>query len=229
MPRAMLKKLLVEGDEEKRVIPYFMDEHFVWGDTKEEWVVMIEEFDGVENLLKPGVIEAESKVPGLLALGVIIDADDQLESQWLRVRDRFRRVDRDFPENLPPEGLIHKSSGGVRMGVWIMPDNRSRGMLETFLGMLMEPDRQAMWSFAQSSCLQAKDHGALYKEVHRDKACIHTYLAWLDPPGHSLHVSILAKALDSRLPLGILFVQWFMDLFQLTPRDTPLPEKIKLA
>lgn len=222
MPRAILKKLLVEGDEEKRVIPYFMNEHFVWGDNERDWVVTIEQFGGVENLLKPGVIEAESKVPGLLALGVIIDADDWLESRWTRVRERFRRVAQDFPESLPPEGLIYQSPDGVRMGVWIMPDNRSRGMLETFLSSLMEPDRQEMWTFAQRSCEEARDHDARYNDVQRDKACIHTYLAWLDPPGRPLHISVLARALDSRLPLGVLFVKWFMDLFQLPPRETTL-------
>ncbi len=117
MPTASPNKLLVEGDEEKRVIPYFMDEHVIWGQKKQEWVVGIESFDGVENLLKPGVIEAESKVPGLRALGVIVDADEQLDSRWTQLRDRCRRIAPDFPETLPAEGLIHVKSDGLRIGV----------------------------------------------------------------------------------------------------------------
>jgi hypothetical protein len=36
MPRANPNILLVEGDDEKRVIPYLMDEHVVWGDKPDE-------------------------------------------------------------------------------------------------------------------------------------------------------------------------------------------------
>ena len=38
MARANANVLLVEGDEEKRVIPYLMDEHVVWGDKEDDWV-----------------------------------------------------------------------------------------------------------------------------------------------------------------------------------------------
>jgi Protein of unknown function (DUF3226) len=215
--------LLVEGDEEKRVIPYFMDEHVVWGDRKDDWVVQIEKFDGVDSLLKPGVIEAAAKTPGLRAVGVMIDANDQFESRWDRIRQRCLRISPNIPAELPPEGLIHVTTSGLRIGVWIMPDNRSRGMLETFLCYLVKSDFQPLWTFARECCLKSKDHGARYIEAHGDKANIHTYLAWLDPPGRSLHVSVLARALDARLPLGEQFVRWFVDLFQIPRRPSPLP------
>lgn len=220
MPRTNPNKLLVEGDEEKRVIPYFMDEHVAWGDRRDDWVVRIEEFDGVENLLKPGVIEAESKEPGLRAIGVIVDADDQFDSRWSRVRERCRKVADTFPDDLPVGGLIFLTPTGLRVGVWVMPDNRSSGMLETFLSHLLVPGRLPLWDFARESCERSKEHGAPYSDAHCDKANVHTYLAWLDPPGRQLHVAVLARALDARLPLGEHFVRWFMDLFQLTPRDT---------
>lgn len=223
MPRANPNKLLVEGDEEKRVIPNFMDEHVVWGDIKDDWVVRIEEFDGVDNLLKPGVIEAESKEPGLRAIGIIVDADDYFDSRWSRVRERCRKIADAFPEDLPPGGLIYETPDGLRIGVWVMPDNRSRGMLETFLNQLMVPERLPLWEFACKCCEDSKNHGAPYSDAHRDKANVHTYLAWLDPPGRQLHIAVLARALDSRLPLGQQFVRWFMELFQLSPRATPLP------
>ena len=58
---------------------------------------------------------------------------------------------------------------------------------------------------------------------HRDKAHVHTYLAWVEPPGLSLPYSILRRAFDARLPLAEDFARWFIDLYQLTPRATPLP------
>src|SRR5437879_5760297 len=123
MAKANPNRLLVEGEEEKRVIPYLMDEYVVWGDKENEWVAQIEEFGGIEKLLKPGVIEEESKTPGLKALGIIIDANDQFAAGWSRVRERCLKIAAGFPQELPPEGLIHQNEHGLRIGVWIMPDN----------------------------------------------------------------------------------------------------------
>jgi hypothetical protein len=210
--------LLVEGDEERRVISHFMDQYVVWGNQPQEWVADVKSFNGVENLLKPGAIETASKVPGLKAIGIIVDADDQFDSRWSSVRDRCRKIAVNFPDELPPEGLIHQNEHGLRIGVWIMPDNQSRGMLETFLGSLVTPSLGPLWSFAQESCIRSRDHGSPYTDPHYDKACIYTFLAWLEPPGRSLNVSVQARAFDSRSPLCEQFVRWFIDLYQLTPR-----------
>jgi hypothetical protein len=196
---------------------------FFWGDNEDEWVAQLKSYGGIEELLEPSNIKAEAKAPGRKTLGIVVDANDQFDSRWLRVRNCCLGVAADFPESLPSEGLIHQSENGLKIGVWIMPDNRSRGMLETFLSRLIIPAFAPLWTFAQESCARSRDHGAPYVDTHRDKADIHTYLAWLDPPGMSLHLSVLARALDARLPLGEQFAKWFINLYQLTPRSAPLP------
>ncbi len=85
-------RLLVEGAEELRVISHFMDQYVEWGDKPQEWVADVKSFNGVEDLLKPGVIEAESKIPGLKAIGIIVDADDQFDSRW-------SSIERTLPED----------------------------------------------------------------------------------------------------------------------------------
>jgi hypothetical protein len=220
MARSNPNRLLVEGDEEKRLIPYLMDAFVAWGNRREEWVVQIEEFGGIENLLKPSAIEVELKTPGLQALGVLLDANDQFDSRWGRVRNHCRRIASDFPDVLPEGGLIHQTVQGLRIGVWIMPDNGSRGMLETFLSLLVRPKQTPLWNFAATSCATARAHGAPYTDSHRDKANAHTFLAWLDPPGQFLHLSVLSEALDARSPLGEQFARWFINLYQLTPRES---------
>ena len=200
MARQNPRLLLVEGKDEQFTLPFFMDEYVVWGDDKKDWVVEIKELDGVENLLKPGLIEAESKTPGLKALGVILDANDAFDSRWSRVRERCKKVAAGFPDDLPTGGVIHVNSDGLRIGVWIMPDNRSRGMLETFLSFLLVPERSSLWDFARESCDRASGIAGCYTAAHRDKAQVHTYLAWVEPPGLSLPYSILKRAFDARLP-----------------------------
>ena len=214
--------LLVEGKDEQFSLPFFMDEYVVWGERKEDWVVEIKELDGVEKLLKPGLIEAESKTPGLKAFGVILDANDSFDSHWSRVRERCRKVAATFPEELPAGGVIHETADGLRIGVWVMPDNGSRGMLETFLSCLLVPDRQRLWDHAQKSCDSAGSFTGCYTPAHRDKAHLHTYPAWVEPPGLSLPYSILKRAFDARLPLALDFADWFITLYQLTPRGVRL-------
>ena len=197
--------LLVEGKDEQFALPFFMDEYVVWGDEKKDWVVEIKELDGIEKLLKPGLIEAESKTPGLKAFGVILDANDAFDSRWSRVRERCRMVDSGFPNDLPTDGVIHVRPDGLRIGVWVMPDNRSRGMLETFLSLLLIPERLPLWDFARECCHSASGFAGCYTASHRDKAQVHTYLAWVEPPGLSLPYSILKRAFDARLPLARSF------------------------
>ena len=213
--------LLVEGKDEQFTLPFFMDEYVIWGDDKKNWAVEIKELDGIENLLKPGLIEAESKTPGLKALGVILDANDSFESRWSSVQARWRKIAAGFPEDLPPGGVVHVTPDGLRLGVWVMPDNRSRGMLETFLSFLLMPDRLPLWDFARESCDRASGIAGCYSAAHRDKAYVHTYLAWAEPPDLSLPYSILERAFDARLPLAENFARWFMDLYRLPPRTTP--------
>ena len=219
MARFNPKRLLVEGDEDRRVIPEVMDKFVAWGETKAQAVVEIESSGGIERLLEPGAIEAEINLPGLQALGIIIDADDQRAGRWASVVRRCREGLPDFPEVLPDGGLIYQATTGLRVGVWIMPDNQSSGMLETFLGQLIPIEQDQLWAFAQQASAEAKEkHRAPCSDSHRDKADIHTYLAWLDPPGQQLHHAVLHKALEGRTPLGLRFARWFVGLFELELR-----------
>ena len=52
-----------------------------------------------------------------------------------------------------------------------------------------------------------------YKNVHRAKAKIHSYLAWQDEPGKPMGVSITAHVLNPDSPSGIKFLEWLKRLF----------------
>ena len=223
MARPHPKRLLVEGDEDRRVIPELMDKYVVWGEKRTDAVVLIKSFDGIEPLLKPGAIQTELVMPDQDALGIMVDADDQPELRWAAIRRECQAIIPDFPTVLSPEGLIHVAPSGLRVGVWIMPDNLNVGMLETFLGQLIPLGGDSLWAFTRQCRAEARNHGSTHSESHLDKADIHTYLAWLDPPGQQLHIAILHKALDARNELGLRFARWFVELFQLESRPTVTP------
>lgn len=215
--------LLVEGKDELYTIPFFMDRFVEWGRNKGEWVVEIKEQGGVKELLKRRNFNAASKTFGLKALGVILDADDEFDSRWARVRELCRAIDPDFPNDLPSHGLIHITPDDPRLGVWIMPDNQSSGMLESFLRPKPSLVGTPLWELARESCKEAGRLEGSYKSAHLDKAHIHTYLAWIDPPGKRLQEAIRDQVMDSSSDLSQSFAAWMMNLFQLTLRAVAPP------
>lgn len=51
------------------------------------------------------------------------------------------------------------------------------------------------------------------KPTHHDKADIHTWLAWRDPPGRQLHDAVKQRILRPDSPHAAPFVRWFRRTF----------------
>ncbi|HRI51871.1 MAG TPA: hypothetical protein PLW65_16960 [Pseudomonadota bacterium] len=211
------RKLLVEGADDLRVIPELIEAAtgVRWGESRDPKLVEIafEGEGGIDQLLKPGLLGAELKVAGRQALGVIVDADEDPESCWRRLRERCLSLCSELPATLPTEGLVCETNLGVRLGIWVMPDNKGPGMLETFLATLRIAESDGVWQHAQAACKTAAELGAPFKSAHRDKALIHTWLSWQDPPGAQLHQAVRIGSLDPKSPQAAVFVAWFRRLF----------------
>ena len=99
-----------------------------------------------------------------------------------------------------------------------MPDNKMRGMLETFLTSIIPTGNEPLWQFAQEAAQEAKSKGATFKDTHLDKANIYTWLAWQDPPGLQIHEPIKHskdQILNPMHPNAQKFVTWFKNLYDL--------------
>ena len=204
----------MEGATELRVIPELMEANGVAWDLDGEPVVHIEPNNGVEELLKKGVIESELGASGLQALGVVIDANGDAERRWTQMRNRCRYAFERLPDEIPENGLEVDHRGGARFGVWIMPDNRFCGMLEDFLIRLIPDEFGPLHDLARSCVAEAARSGASFRGVHKKKAEIHTWLAWQDEPGRQLHQAVHYRVLDPRKPDSRPFVNWFRHLFR---------------
>lgn len=208
------KKLLVEGKEDKWVIPQLIEANGIcWGEDSDTWIVEIDECDGFESMVKQGLIETELKASNLEALGIIADANNNAGKKWDRLRERCGASFSDLPDYLPEGGLIAENDAGLKLGVWLMPDNQSHGMMETFLTYLVPDDGDSVLKHAESARDGARALGAPYKDAHADKAKIHTWLAWQDPPGQQLHGAVMQRLLDPCSPHAAAFVKWFRSLF----------------
>jgi len=212
------KVLVVEGRTEVFAIPYLMEANgVIWGKGKNNTAVRIKDYDGYENINKPDAIATELLASGLTALGIIIDADDEPKERWQSIRNTCQNsfTGFDLPIDLPENGLICDSPNEVKFGIWIMPDNKMSGMLETFLAYMIPEENEALWQFAQESVKEAKTKGANFTEFQIDKANIYTWLAWQNPSGRQLHQAVMEKILDPKHPRAQKFVTWFKDLYGL--------------
>lgn len=210
------KKLLVEGEKDKRLIPWLMEaNHIEW--LKGQEPVDIVPVGGFDGLIDDDAVATYLKGSNTKAVGIIFDADEPSDRRWTRLREACCRYEtRNLPEVLPPEGLVVRSKFGPQLGFWMMPDNQSRGMLETFLCYLVPEAGSALWNHAQAATSSAKvSWRAPFKERHLDKAEIYTWLAWQDEPGCQLHEAVKHRILDPCSPFAQPFVAWFRRLFEL--------------
>jgi len=218
--------LLVEGADDLYAIAELMGYYTHWPDVKKEAPVQIHDMKGVDNISRDRV-STFMKAPKLRNIGVVVDADDNLLGRWNSLSGIFSEWFPNIPNELPEYGLICQNDDGLRLGIWIMPNNISSGMLETFLATLVpEPDNNPLWQYVGSAANDARyNHSATYKETHSDKAKIHTWLAWQDPPGDAFGTAILKKVLNPSAKSADTFATWFLNLFQLSKLQTsPLLE-----
>ena len=209
------RKLLVEGETDRSVIACLIEANGVSWPEPPDSPVFIEPRGSVDEILKPGVIEGELRASELEALGVVVDANGDTAARWNQLRTCCSSEFAELPDRIPPEGLQIAHAGGARFGVWIMPDNRFTGMLEDWLIRLIPQESRPLYELARNCVAESKRQRAPFKDVHRTKAEIHTWLAWQNPPGLRLHEAVAPAVLDPTGPESRPFVNWFVRLFRL--------------
>lgn len=207
--------LLVEGANDKHVI-YALCEHYNLPETfaintpKESNATA----DGLPKLLEIFPIHLKSDKQ---AVGIVLDADENMDQHWQQVKRVIAQTGMayDLPESPAPEGTIVVPTAVFqpRIGIWLMPDNRSVGRLEDFVRFLI-PEEDELVPVAQDVLAQIKiAPGQRWPATHDSKAFIHTWLAWQKSPGLPLGRAITAKALQADSPQARSFADWLRRLF----------------
>ena len=150
---------------------------------------------------------------GAKRLGIVIDADnDSAKECWEIVRNKVEGHGYTFPQKPSAGGITIGGSGRLpNIGVWVMPDNDSPGVLEDFLFRMADQHvlAQACSCVETAKSLQL----ATFKDIHYSKAVIHTYLAWQDEPGMPLGLAVTARLFAVDSELGKAFALWVDKLF----------------
>ncbi len=211
------KQLLVEGKN---------DRHVIWAlcqqcQLPDDFSVEVPEENGVDqqgiDVLLRGLPD-RLKQETLQTLGIVVDADQELQGRWHSLHDRLRSNGYpDLPTNLPDGGLVYPSPNPrlPKLGVWLMPNNQLPGMLEDFVTCLVPPE-DALLAKARTILAELEADGLhRYSLVHHPKALIHTWLAWQDKPGMPMGQAITARVLHKDAELAQCFVAWLQQLFDL--------------
>src|SRR5437867_3604109 len=156
------KILLVEGSDDEHVLKHICGERGV-GKLDE-----VKPQGDVLRLLENFPVRL--KESDVEALGVVIDTDTELAARWQSLRDRLTKAGyQNVPANPAPAGtILAPPSEGLlpRVGVWIMPDNQTRGILEDFLHFLV-PSGSKLFGHVKSSVppLCGRQSGATARAV----------------------------------------------------------------
>ena len=196
--------LLVEGPDDMHTITALC-KHYNLPETFE-----IKTCEGIDHLIENFRLRLKTAKNNKV-LGVVIDADDKVESRWISIQNILREAGYyDCSQlTLPLEGLILTplKPEYSKVGLWIMPNNSSTGMLEDFVMSLVRPEDPLLQE-AEEELVRIEKLGIQgYKPLQRSKAKVHTYISWQDHPGLPLGAAITAKILNPEAPSAKVFTQ----------------------
>jgi hypothetical protein len=233
-----IQRLILEGQNDKHVIANLLEVMAIPDPvdytTKEAFwndFLKVERFEGGKTealkMFKRALKEETHNI------GLIVDADDSVTNTWQSIRNiliQSRFSEPNLPNMPSVNGTIINQEGKPTVGIWIMPDNirptpdqpDSHFYLEHFYEDLITSN-DSLLSKAEistqevSNLINHEEYNARFKNVHFQKAKIHTWLAWIDEPGDSLGRTLKKQSLfNFENNLLTRFCDWYSDTFQLS-------------
>ena len=201
LPTAML----VEGDDDFNVV-------YRIAAMSEIPQFHIYQAEGIDNLLAR--IYNQVNVPGRQALGILVDANDNLAARWQAVSDRLAPLGIALPPNPDPAGAIIPAQGRIpRIGVWLWPNNRNPGELEDFIISLI-PQNDPVWPLSEEyidNILAQRLNK--FTPGKKSRAQVHAWLATREDPRRRMGQAITAGDLNATAPTLAAFAAWLTRLF----------------
>ncbi len=204
---------LVEGKDDEHVIKHLC------GNRGIPACLTLKSHEGVEELLEAIPVQLKA-TNDRDVVGVVHDADDNVQARWSAIRSLL--LQSSYSTSSVPAVPAHagtiieapEDSVLPRVGIWLMPDNQTQGILEDFLALLV-PANSALFERVKRTVDGIPEHERLFPEVGTPEALIHAWLAWQEKPGLPLGTAITARFLDPYHPEADSFVAWLRELFRI--------------
>ncbi len=193
--------LLVEGPDDKHVIRHLRDCHQL------KPTFCIRDKEGFPNL-RPS-ISSEIKAPGRLVVGILVDANDNLDARWQAVTAQLRKANIQAPSSPDPTGTIIDSK--PRVGIWLMPDNTAPGEIEDFVTTMI-PAGDPVWPRSQHYIDDIPKAERKFSDGKIQRARLHAWLATRADP-RKMGSAVGACDLNINGTLCQDFLAWLTKLF----------------
>ena len=196
--------LLVEGQDDKHVV-----RHLRQSDSSMP-IFGIRSKGPVNELIRG--VPGEILVEGRTVVGILVDANDNLQSRWQSVSNQLRHVGIVPPVVPDPDGTIINVDGRPRVGIWLMPDNKSPGEIEDFIAGMI-PVGDPIWSLSEAYIDGIPEVHRKFTEGKTLRAKVHAWLATRSEP-RRMGAAIRVGDLDVESPESRRFGNWLRELFR---------------
>lgn len=193
--------LLVEGRDDKHVVIHLRGQHQQIPEFE------VTEKESISKLVDS--IPAELKVSGRIALGIMVDGNENPEARWDSITGILHSAGIDAPAAIDAAGTIIE--GPPRVGIWLMPDNQSEGELEDFVSNLV-PDEDPVWPRAKDYIDDIPTKDRKFKHKKRSRAILAAWLATREDP-RQMGLAIKTQDLDANQPPALIFADWLRRTF----------------
>jgi hypothetical protein len=175
-----------------------------WTEAEAVRIVVADGFDeipsAIRNVLRPDDLDG---------FAIIADTDLIEDNRWESLRGTLGKFGFSGLPDLPPAGgLVMDNLGIPALGVWMMPDNQSSGMIESFACKLVNAEDPS-WLHARLAVAELPEaEGQFSRSRHLEKALIHTWLAWREEPGCQLGTAVAKGYLRNEHEEVARFCDW---------------------
>ena len=199
------KLLLVEGVDDKHVVEHLCRK------LVPDLAFRCQDTGGSDPLLK--AISPAMRPLERTALGILMDANDDLAARWQAIGHRLLGEDVQLPPQPERGGTVIDSD--PRVGVWLMPDNSTPGELESFVAELVPKD-DPVWPLAKRYIDGISAELRQFPPSKELRAKLHAWLATRKEP-RRMGAAIGTTELDAGVPLAGQFADWLRTLFDPRP------------
>lgn len=152
-------------------------------------------------------------------VAIVVDADKEssgglgYQQTFQKVKEAVHEYGFTNPYRVAECGFLFKHNNGLpELGLWIMPDNHSDGLLEDFVIKLAQHKDQDLLEEARAAVAKIKTQK--FKPHHRSKAEAATWLAWQEIPCLGLHGALSNNLIDWSRPPAKPFEEWLKAVFR---------------
>lgn len=221
-PHGVSRVLLVEGQDDKHMVGQLCEKRsdlfhaersghdFSAILKSNSQTFVIKDKDSQSKLLE--AIYNEVKVSGRQVLGIVLDADRDLQDCWAKLKEHFSRAEVQLPSEPSPIGtIVWEQDYRPRVGIWLMPDNKSQGELEDFALRMVSCD-DPIWPLSRSYIENIPEGDRKFEVAKADKAKLHAWLAARREPGR-MGAAVGSGDLETNGSLCDEFFAWLVKLF----------------